>query len=55
MSLYADCDYSVIDQLPASRLPIKTVVMADASRNKLIDRVRSYQYHVDVVLGLPAY
>ena len=42
MSLYADCDYSVIDQLPASRLPIKTVVMADASRNKLIDRVRSH-------------
>ncbi len=42
MSLYADCDYSVIDQLPASRLPIKTVVMADASRNKLIERVRSH-------------
>ena len=41
MSLYADCDYSVIDEMPANRLPIKTMVMSEKSRLKLIERVRS--------------
>ena len=40
MSLYADCDYSVIDEMPSNRLPIQTMVMSEKSRLKLIDRVR---------------
>ena len=50
MSLYADCDYSVIDQMPANRLPINTIVMSDKSREKLIDRVR-----VQLQVGVQAY
>jgi len=40
MTAYADLDCSVIDELPPGRTPIKTVVISDAKRDHVIDRVR---------------
>lgn len=39
MTGYADLDYSVIDELPPGRQPIKTVVMANERRLELAERI----------------
>ncbi len=40
MSVYADLDCSVIDELPPGRTPVNTVVLSDHHREAVIDRVR---------------
>lgn len=40
MALYADLDYSVIDEVPPGRLPVKTIVLPDSRRKELIGRIR---------------
>ena len=40
MSLYADLDYSVIDELPRGRIPIETAVISQKRRLEVIDRIR---------------
>lgn len=39
MTGYADLDYSVIDELPPGRQPIKTVVMSNQRRPELAERI----------------
>jgi len=39
MTLYADLDLSVIDELPPGRLPVNTVIMSTARRDEIIDRI----------------
>ncbi len=39
MSLYADLDYSQIDELPPGRKPVTTSIVSDAQRDSLIERV----------------
>ncbi|MCW8831565.1 MAG: ATP-dependent DNA helicase RecG, partial [Gammaproteobacteria bacterium] len=39
MTAYADLDYSVIDELPAGRKKVSTVVISDQRRNEVIARV----------------
>ena len=39
MTLYADLDYSVIDEMPLGRQPTQTVVLPDSRRNEVIARV----------------
>jgi ATP-dependent DNA helicase RecG len=41
MSAYADLDVSVIDELPPGRTPVKTVVLAEARRDEVVQRIRS--------------
>lgn len=41
MTAYADLDTSVIDQLPPGRTPVKTVVLPDARRPEVVERVRN--------------
>jgi ATP-dependent DNA helicase RecG len=41
MVSYADLDVSVIDELPAGRSPIQTVVVSGARRDELIARIRA--------------
>lgn len=41
MVAYADLDCSVIDELPAGRLPVETVVVANNRRDEVIDRVHA--------------
>lgn len=40
MSMYADLDTSVLDELPPGRTPVATVVIADSRRAEVIERVR---------------
>ncbi|MCH8551586.1 MAG: ATP-dependent DNA helicase RecG [Natronospirillum sp.] len=40
MSLYADLDVSVIDELPPGRTPVVTTVLSNQQRDKVIQRVR---------------
>jgi ATP-dependent DNA helicase RecG len=40
MSIYADLDYSQIDELPPGRTPVKTSIIAHSQRPQLIDSVR---------------
>ncbi|MBA3662526.1 MAG: ATP-dependent DNA helicase RecG [Gammaproteobacteria bacterium] len=40
MSLYADLDCSVLDELPPGRTPIVTSVMPEYKRKEVIDRIR---------------
>ncbi len=40
MSLYADMDCSIIDELPPGRTPIATSVLPDARRDEIVERVR---------------
>ncbi len=39
MSLYADLDFSVIDELPPGRTPVVTTVLSDQQRDRVIQRV----------------
>ncbi|PJK06916.1 ATP-dependent DNA helicase RecG [Lysobacteraceae bacterium NML08-0793] len=41
MSAYADLDVSVIDELPAGRTPVQTVVISNARRAELVERIRA--------------
>jgi ATP-dependent DNA helicase RecG len=41
MTAYADLDVSVIDELPPHRTPVKTVVLADARRDEVVQRIRA--------------
>jgi len=40
MTAYADLDVSVIDELPPGRTPVKTVVLAEARRDEVVQRIR---------------
>ncbi|HSW69484.1 MAG TPA: ATP-dependent DNA helicase RecG [Gammaproteobacteria bacterium] len=40
MSVYADLDYSVIDELPPGRTPVLTRVVSDARRDEILARIR---------------
>ena len=41
MSVYADLDFSVIDELPPGRKPVNTVAIPDQRRDEIIARIRS--------------
>ena len=41
MTAYADLDYSVIDELPAGRKPVTTVVVSTSRRDKVIERIKN--------------
>jgi len=41
MSVYADLDFSVIDELPPGRKPVNTVAIPDQRRDEIITRIRS--------------
>jgi ATP-dependent DNA helicase RecG len=41
MAAYADLDVSVIDELPPGRTPVKTVVLSEARRDEVVQRIRS--------------
>ena len=41
MTMYADLDYSVIDEMPPGRLPVKTVAVVDTRRHEIIKRVHT--------------
>jgi ATP-dependent DNA helicase RecG len=41
MTVYADLDTSVIDELPPGRLPVKTVVISQERRTEVMQRVRA--------------
>lgn len=41
MSIYADLDYSQIDELPPGRTPVKTSIIAETKRDELVDSVYS--------------
>lgn len=41
MTAYADLDVSVIDELPPSRTPVKTTVIANTRRDEVIQRIGS--------------
>lgn len=41
MSLYADLDYSVIDELPAGRKPIVTLALSNDKRDEVIQRIHN--------------
>lgn len=40
MTAYADLETSIIDELPPGRTPVKTVVLPDARRGEIIERIR---------------
>ncbi|MGI9303999.1 MAG: ATP-dependent DNA helicase RecG, partial [Gammaproteobacteria bacterium] len=40
MTAYADLDYSVIDELPPGRMPVKTVVIPSSRRADVVERVQ---------------
>ena len=39
MTAYADLDYSALDEMPAGRKPVSTVVVSGGRRQEVIDRV----------------
>ena len=41
MTVYADLDTSLIDELPPGRLPVKTVVISQERRDEVMQRVRN--------------
>jgi len=41
MSVYADMDYSAIDELPPGRTPVNTVLIDNNRREQIIERVRN--------------
>ena len=56
MTAYADLDISVIDELPPGRTPVVTVVMADARRHEVVQRILlACRVGPPGLLGLPAH
>ncbi len=49
MTAYADLDCSVIDELPAGRQPVRTVVMPEDKRPQLVQRVLVHCQHGEQV------
>jgi ATP-dependent DNA helicase RecG len=45
MSMYADMDASIIDELPPGRTPVTTSVLPDSRRSEVIERIRSLCGH----------
>lgn len=41
MTTYADMDYSVIDELPPGRTPVKTVVISNSRRSEIVERINN--------------
>ena len=41
MAAYADLDVSAIDELPPGRTPVQTVVISNARRHEVIERIRA--------------
>ncbi len=41
MTTYADMDYSVIDELPPGRTPVKTVVISNTRRGEIVQRINA--------------
>ena len=41
MTTYADMDYSVIDELPPGRTPVKTVIIGNTRRSEIVERINS--------------
>ncbi|MES2217212.1 MAG: ATP-dependent DNA helicase RecG, partial [Pseudomonadota bacterium] len=41
MSVYADLDYSIIDELPPGRTPVVTIVVANSRRAEILERIRA--------------
>lgn len=41
MTIYADLDVSIIDELPPGRTPVTTVVVNNTRRNEVIERIRA--------------
>lgn len=41
MSVYADLDFSVLDELPPGRTPVNTVAISDQRREDVIQRIRA--------------
>jgi len=50
MSVYADLDYSIIDELPPGRTPVNTLVISNSRRDEVITRI-----HEACVSGRQAY
>ena len=50
MTAYADLDVSVIDELPPGRTPVQTVVLTDARREEVVQRI-----HTACLAGRQAY
>ncbi len=42
MTAYADLDCSIIDELPAGRRPVRTVVLPESRRDELVERVHAH-------------
>lgn len=40
MSVYADLDYSIIDELPPGRTPVTTIVISNTRREEVLSRIR---------------
>jgi ATP-dependent DNA helicase RecG len=40
MSVYADLDYSIIDELPPGRTPVTTTVISNSRRDDILSRIR---------------
>lgn len=40
MSVYADLDYSIIDELPPGRTPVLTTVTSNTRRDEILERIR---------------
>ena len=45
MTMYADLDYSVIDELPPGRKEVQTIALTDTRRREVIERVRNACLH----------
>ena len=41
MTVYADLDCSIIDELPPGRTPVETVVLPDTRRDQVVQRIRA--------------
>lgn len=50
MSVYADLDYSIIDELPPGRTPVTTIVISEARRQEVLDKI-----HQACTVGRQAY
>ncbi len=40
ISVYADLDYSIIDELPPGRTPTNTIVLGNEKKNKVIEKIK---------------